>query len=39
MWEIVSFITMVPENIEVLDKVANEMLKRKIDDDIDKKKD
>lgn len=33
-WEIVSFITIQEDNIELLDKVANELLKRKIDDDL-----
>lgn len=33
-WEIVSFITMSEENVELLDAVANEMLKRKIDKDL-----
>ncbi len=33
-WEIVAFITISEDNIEVLDKVANEMLKRKVIDDL-----
>ena len=37
-WELLSFITMSEDNIELLDKVANEMLKRQIDDDLSKKK-
>ena len=32
-WEIVSFITIQEDNIELLDRIANELLKRKIDDD------
>ena len=36
-WEIVSFITMSEDNIDMLDKVANEMLKRKVDNDLDGK--
>lgn len=38
MWELIAFITMSEDNVELLDKVANEMLKRKIDDDLSKKK-
>lgn len=38
MWELVSFITMSEDNVELLDKVANEMLKRQIDYDLSKKK-
>lgn len=34
-WDIVTFLTISPENIEILDKVTNEMLKRKIIDDIE----
>ena len=37
-WELIAFITMSEDNIELLDKVANEMLKRQIDDDISKKR-
>lgn len=36
-WEIVAFISMSEDNVEILDKVANEMLKRKVDDDLRKK--
>ena len=34
MWEIASFITMSEDNVEILDKVANEMLKRRVDKDL-----
>ena len=34
MWKLVSFITMSEDNIEMLDKVANEMLKRRPTEDI-----
>ena len=34
MWEIVTFLTITPENIEILDKVTNEMLKRPIEKDL-----
>lgn len=37
-WELVAFITMSEDNIEVLDKVANEMLKRQIDYDLSKRR-
>ena len=33
-WEIVTFLTISPENIEVLDKVVNDMLKRPIQEDL-----
>ena len=33
-WEIVSFIVIQEENIELLDRIANELLKRKIDKDL-----
>ena len=36
-WEILSFLTMKEDNIEVLDKVANEMLKKQIDYDLSNK--
>ena len=36
MWEIISFITMSEDNVEILDKVANEMLRRKIVNDLEK---
>lgn len=35
-WEIVSFIAITEENIEILDKMANELLKRKVEHDLDK---
>ena len=38
IWEIVSFITMSEDNVLLLDQVANEMLKRKIDKDLSGKK-
>lgn len=38
LWEIVNFLTISTENIEVLDKVVNNMLKRPIVDDLDEKK-
>ena len=34
IWEIVAFITITEDNIEVLDNVANELLKKKIDKDL-----
>ena len=34
LWEIVTFLTISPDNIEVLDKVINDMLKRPIQDDL-----
>ena len=34
MWELLSFIEMSEDNIEILDKVANEMLKRNIEKDL-----
>lgn len=34
LWEIVTFLTISPDNIEVLDQVANDMLKRPIQDDL-----
>lgn len=37
-WEIISFLSITEENIEVLDKVSNEMLKRPIDKDLTSKK-
>lgn len=39
-WEIVFFLTIKEDNIEILDKVANELLKRPIDKDVngDKKR-
>ena len=37
-WELVAFITMSEDNIEVLDKVANEMLKRNVIKDISESK-
>jgi hypothetical protein len=37
-WELVAFITMSEDNIEVLDKVANEMLKRNVIKDISEPK-
>ena len=36
MWEIISFITMSEDNVDILDAVTNEMLKRKIVDDLKK---
>lgn len=33
-WELIAFITMSEDNVEILDKVANEMLKRQIDKDL-----
>ena len=33
-WEIVSFIAITEENIEILDKMANELLKRKVEHDL-----
>ena len=33
LWEIVNFISITPENIEVLDKVANDLLKRAMKND------
>lgn len=33
-WELIAFITMSEDNVELLDQVANEMLKRKINKDI-----
>lgn len=33
-WEIVTFLEISPDNIEILDKVVNEMLKRPIQDDL-----
>lgn len=35
-WEIVFFLTIKEDNIEILDKVANELLKRPIDKDVTK---
>lgn len=37
-WELISFITMSEENVELLDQVANEMLRRPIDKDLTSKK-
>ena len=34
MWEIVAFLTISEDNIEILDKVANELLKKKIEHDL-----
>ena len=34
MWQIVNFLTITPDNIEILDTVINDMLKRPIDKDI-----
>ena len=31
LWEIVTFLTISPDNIELLDKVVNDMLKRSIE--------
>lgn len=36
VWEIISFITMSEDNVDILDAVTNEMLKRKIVDDLKK---
>lgn len=36
MWEIVAFLTITEDNIEILDKVANELLKKQIDHDLKK---
>ena len=37
-WELISFITMLEDNVELLDQVANEMLRRQIDKDLTSKK-
>ena len=37
-WELISFITMSEDNVELLDQVANEMLRRSIDKDLTSKK-
>lgn len=37
-WEIVSFLTMTEDNIEILDKVANKLLKKVVEDDLSDKK-
>lgn len=37
-WEIVSFISITPENIAVLDEVANSLLKRAVQRDAEKRK-
>ena len=37
-WELISFITMSEENVELLDQVANEILRRPIDKDLTSKK-
>ena len=34
LWEIVTFLTISPENIEVLDQVVNDMLKKPIQKDL-----
>ena len=36
-WELIAFITMSESNVEILDKVANEILKRPIDKDLTSK--
>jgi hypothetical protein len=35
-WEIVGFISMTEENIEILDDVLNDMLKIQVIDDLDR---
>lgn len=37
LWEIVTFLTISPDNIAVLDKVVNEMLKKPVDGNKEKK--
>lgn len=36
MWEIVAFLTITEDNIEILDKVANQLLKKEIEHDLNK---
>lgn len=38
-WEIVNFLTITPDNIEILDKVVNDMLKKPIERDLSEKPD
>lgn len=38
LWEIVNFLTITPDNIEVLDNVVNDLLKRPIEKDLSKDK-
>ena len=38
MWEIVSFLTISSDNIEILDQVVNDMLKRPIQKDLSERK-
>ena len=37
VWEIVAFLTITEDNIEILDKVANQLLKKEIEHDLTKK--
>lgn len=36
-WDIITFLTITPDNIEILDSVANDMLKRPIENDLNSK--
>ena len=37
-WEIVNFLTVTPDNIEILDRVVNDMLKRSVEKDLSESK-
>ena len=37
-WQLMNFINITPDNIEILDKMTNEILKRQVIDDLEKKK-
>ena len=36
-WDIITFLTITPDNIEILDSIANDMLKRPIENDLNSK--